>query len=282
MVEIFKGKSALVFGAAQGIGRAVVREFAKRGARVAVADLDFAGAEEAAALIREAGGEAIALKCNVMQSDSLAQAAAAAEAALGEIDIVMNNAGIIQSGNPEDFPFSEWERTIGCNLMGMVRSVEIFLPKMLKRGHGYIVNTASFAGLYPYAANRIPYAVSKAGVINLSENLAIYAIPRGLKISCLIPGPVMTGIANNMKIFSDDVAMRGPGKHLWLKTAEETAIILADGMEAGRIIIPTHGEVRETLLEWAASPDDFIRKQIVAFAAGDIGQPQIDRAKFGL
>jgi NAD(P)-dependent dehydrogenase (short-subunit alcohol dehydrogenase family) len=282
MVEIFKGKSALVFGSAQNIGRAVVREFAKRGARVAVADIDFAGAQETAALIREAGGEAIALKCNVMESASIREAAAAAEAALGEIDIVMNNAGLLHSGNPEDLPFSEWERMIGCNLMGMVRSIEVFLPKMLARGHGYIVNTGSFAGLYPYAASRIPYAVSKAGVIALSENLALYAIPKGVKVSCLCPGPVMTTSANTMKTFSENVPMRGPGTHLWVKGQEEVAIILADGMEADRIIIPTHEEVREALLEWAASPDDFIRKQIAAFAGGDIGQPQIDCAKFGL
>jgi len=282
MSEIFKNKSALVFGAAQNIGRAVVREFSRRGARVAVADLDFEGAQETAALIREAGGEAVALKCDVMHSDSIAEAAAAAEAALGEIDIVMNNAGLLHSGNPEDFPFSEWERMIGCNLMGMVRSIEIFLPKMLARGHGYIVNTGSFAGLYPYAASRLPYAVSKAGVINLTENLALYAIPKGLKVSCLIPGPVMTTSANTMKTFSENVPMRGPGKHLWVKSQEDVATILADGMEADRILIPTHEEVRETLLEWAASPDEFIRKQIATYAAGDIGQPQIDRDKFGL
>ena len=282
MVEIFKGKSALVFGSAQNIGRAVVREFAKRGARVAVADIDFAGAEETAALIRKAGGEAIALKCNVMESASIRAAAAAAEAALGEIDIVMNNAGLLHSGNPEDLPFSEWERMIGCNLMGMVRSIEVFLPKMLARGQGYIVNTGSFAGLYPYAASRIPYAVSKAGVIALSENLALYAIPKGVKVSCLCPGPVMTTSANTMKTFSENVPMRGPGKHLWVKSQEEVATLLADGMEADRIIIPTHEEVRETLLEWATSPDDFIRKQIATFAAGDIGQPQFDRAKFGV
>jgi NAD(P)-dependent dehydrogenase (short-subunit alcohol dehydrogenase family) len=282
MTDIFKGKSALVFGAGRNIGRAIVQEFARRGARVAVADLDFAGAEEGAALIRAAGGEAIALRCNVMQSDSIAETAAAAETALGEIDIVMNNAGLLHSGNPEDFPFSEWERMIDCNLMGMVRSIEVFLPKMLARGHGHIVNTASFAGLYPYAASRIPYAVSKAGVIALSENLAIYAIPKGLKISCLIPGPVMTTSVHGMKTFSENVPMRGPGSHLWLKSQEDVATILADGMQANRILIPTHEDVRETLLEWAASPDAFIRKQIATFAAGDTGQPQIDRAKFGL
>ena len=281
-MSIFTGNNALIFGGGRNIGRAIAREFARRGARVGVADVDFEGATEAAALIQADGGQAVALRCDVTSSDSLREAAAGAEAAFGEIDIVMNNAGLLHSGNPEDFPFSEWERMIGCNLMGMVRSLEIFLPKMLARGSGHIINTASFAGLYPYAASRIPYAVSKAGVIALSENLAIYAIPKGVKVSCLCPGPVMTTSPHGMKTFSENVPMRGPGSHLWLKSQEEVATLLADGMEEGRIMIPTHPEVRTTLLEWAASPDDFIRKQIASFAAGDIGQPQVDRAKFGL
>jgi NAD(P)-dependent dehydrogenase (short-subunit alcohol dehydrogenase family) len=281
-MSIFAGKSALIFGGGLNIGRAVAQEFSRRGARVAVADLNVEGATEAAARIRAEGGEAIALRCDVTDSDSLRAAAAEAEAAFGEIDIVMNNAGILCSGNPEDFPFSEWERVINCNLLSMVRSNEIFLPKMIARGSGHIVNTASFAGLYPYGINRLPYAVSKAGVLNLSQNLALYLMPRGVKVSCLCPGPVMTSIANGLKSFSGNVPMYGPGKHLWVKSQAETATILADGMEAGRIFIPTHEEAFDTMAAWAASPDDFIRAQAAAFAAGDEGRPQFDPAKAGV
>jgi NAD(P)-dependent dehydrogenase (short-subunit alcohol dehydrogenase family) len=273
---VFENKLALIFGSGRNIGRAISREFARRGARVAVADLDLAGAEETAQLVRDDGGEALAFSCDVMSSDSMRQAVAEAERRMGEIDIVMNNAGILHSGWPEDIPIAEWERMISCNLLGMVRSNEIFLPRMIARGHGYIVNTASFAGLYPFAINRIPYAVSKAGVVSMSQNLALYLAPKGVRVSCLCPGPVMTTSVEGMKVFSEGVVMHGPGAHLWVKSQEETAAILADGMSAGRIIIPTHEELWDTLREWAASPDELIRKTSAAFVSGDRGQPKYD------
>jgi len=155
-MAVFQNKTALVFGAGQNIGRAIAREFARRGARVAVADINDAGADEVAGLILEAGGEAIGLGCDVTSSDSVAAAATEAERAFGEVDIVMNNAGILHNGWVEDIPVGEWRRMLDVNLMGMVRSLEVFAPKMIARGAGHIVNTASFAGLYPFAINRIP------------------------------------------------------------------------------------------------------------------------------
>jgi short-subunit dehydrogenase len=106
-----------------------------------------------------------------------------------EPDIVMNNVGAIMNGNPEDVPIGEWERIISLNLMSVVRSNAVWLPKLLARGRGHIVNTASFAGLFPYATSRMPYVVSKAGVIALSESLALYLHPQGIRVSCLCPGP---------------------------------------------------------------------------------------------
>src|SRR5262245_6937742 len=113
----FEGRRALVYGAARGIGRAVAREFARRGAAVAIADIDRAGAEEAAQSIVAGGGQAIGIACDVRQDDSVRAAADAAELRLGEIDIVMNNVGVILSGHPEDIPISEWQRILDLNLM---------------------------------------------------------------------------------------------------------------------------------------------------------------------
>lgn len=278
MSEIFENKAALIYGAGRNIGRAVAREFARRRARVAVADLDAEGAAETARLIQEEGGEALSVGCDVTQAQSVRAAAEAAERAFGEIDIVMNNAGILHSGYPEDIPLAEWERMLSVNLLGMVRSLEVFLPKMIARGGGHIVNTASFAGLYPFAINRIPYAVSKAGVVSMSQNLALYLAPKGVRVSCLCPGPVMTTSVESMKVFTEPVVMHGPGAHLQVKSQVETARILADGMCAGRIIIPTHEEIWDTLQHWAAGPDDYIRKICEGFAAGDRGQPGFDPA----
>jgi len=95
----FQNKTALLFGAAQGIGRAVALEFARRGARIAIADINVAAAEETAASVAAAGGKAISLACDVTSEQSVRDAAQQAESRLGQIDIVMNNVGVIINGN---------------------------------------------------------------------------------------------------------------------------------------------------------------------------------------
>jgi NAD(P)-dependent dehydrogenase (short-subunit alcohol dehydrogenase family) len=269
----FENKNALVIGAGRNIGRAIALEFSRRGARVAVADLDPIGADETAQLITAAGGTATAIACDVTSADAVAQTVATAEQVLGALDIHMNNAGIIHSGNPEDFPAAEWERMFSVNFFGAVRANAVVLPRMLARGRGYIVNTASFAGLYPYAINRIPYAASKAALVSMSENLAISLLPRGIRVSCLCPGPTMTTSTMGMKPWSDGVILRGPGDNLELRSQEHAATVLADGMCAGRIIIPTHEAGWDIMQRHTASPDDFVRSKIAEFAAGNSGLP---------
>jgi NAD(P)-dependent dehydrogenase (short-subunit alcohol dehydrogenase family) len=271
----FANKSALIYGAAKGIGRAVAFEFARRGARVAIADIDKGLAEEAAAAIVRQGGQAVALRCDVMSELSVREAGIAAEISLGAIDIVMNNVGAIVNGNPEDIPLGEWERIMSLNFMSVVRSNAVFLPKMLARGSGHIVNTASFAGLYPFAASRMPYVAAKAAVVALSESLALYLHPRGIRVSCLCPGPVMTSVMDGMKTWSANAVLRGPGSQLDIKTVEHVAATLADGMRAGRIIISTHEEVWQVLREHWAAPDAFIQHKIEEFARGDDGRPRL-------
>jgi NAD(P)-dependent dehydrogenase (short-subunit alcohol dehydrogenase family) len=271
----FAESAALVIGGGRNIGRAIALEFARRGARVAVADFDLTGAEETAALVRENGGEAIGLRCDVASEGSIRGAADEAERRLGAMDIVVNNAGILSGGNPEDIPLAAWQRMMDINFFGMVRSNEVFLPRMLAQERGHIVYTASFAGLYPFASSRVHYAASKAAVISMAENMALYLMPKGIKVSCLCPGPVMTTSIHGMEHFSKDYIMRAPGSELTVKSQEETAKILADGMRDGRIIIPTHDEVWSTLSELAASPDAFIRKKNAEFESGDSGKPQV-------
>ena len=208
------------------------------------------------------------------RDESVRDAAAEAERRIGEIDIVMNNVGVILSGNPEDIPIAEWQRILNLNLLSMIRSNDVFVPKMIARGSGHIVNTASFAGLYPYATNRMPYVASKAAVVALSESLALYLHPKGVRVSCLCPGPVMTQVTKGMKEWSANVAMRGPGSQFKLLVPEDVAVILADGMRDGRVIIPTHDEVWPVIQRHAASPDQFIQEKIDEFARGELGLPR--------
>ena len=269
----FEGGTALIYGAAQGIGAAVALEFASRGARVAIADINLAGAEETASAIMAAGGHAVAIACDVTDEASVRAAADRGEQALGPIDIVMNNVGAIVNGDPEDIPTGEWRRIIDLDLFSMIHSNQVFLPRMIARGRGHIVNTGSFAGLYPYASSRIPYVAAKAAVIAMSENLALHLHPRGVRVSCFCPGPVATNVIGAMKNWSPNTPMRGPGRELRIITAQEAARILADGMIAGRVIIPTDAAVWEILRRHAADPDAFVAEKIAAFEAGDMGMP---------
>jgi NAD(P)-dependent dehydrogenase (short-subunit alcohol dehydrogenase family) len=274
----FAGANALIFGGAKGIGRAVAMEWAQRGARLVIADLDEASAQQTAADIGAAGGTAIALKANVLSDESIAETADAAAAAFGAVDIVMNNVGAMLNGHPEDIPYAEWQRIMDLNYLAAVRGCKHFMPLFLTRGRGHIVTTASFAGLYPYAASRLPYAASKAATISMTQNLALYLEPKGIRVSCLMPGPVMTNITDSMTSWTEDCPMRGPGSETRLMMPEELAVVLANGMRDGRIMIPSDPVAFDIIKRWAENPDAFIRSKIAEFAAGERGIPAVPDA----
>jgi NAD(P)-dependent dehydrogenase (short-subunit alcohol dehydrogenase family) len=271
----FTGANALIFGGGKGIGKAVAEEWARRGAHIAVADIDRAAADEAAQAISSSGGRAFPLPADVTCDDSVAAAVTAAEEEFGQVDILMNNVGAALNGHPEDIPISEWRRITELNYFGTIRATALLLPKMLARKSGFIVNTASFAGLYPYAASRMPYAASKAAVISLSQSLALYLEPQGIRVSCLIPGPVLTDIMSSMTSWTEDCPLRGPGAELEMIMPEQLAVTLADGMAEGQILIPSHQEVWSIIRRWSENPDLFIRSKIRDFENGDLGRPSI-------
>jgi len=278
----FAGANALIFGGAKGIGRAVAMEWAKRGSSVAVADIDKAAAGETAAAIQAAGGRAIAMQTDVGSEEAIAAAAALTESELGEISIVMNNVGVMLNGHPLDIPMEEWHRIFALNYFSIIRSNAVFLPKFLERGSGHIVCTASYAGLFPYAAGRLPYASSKAAIISLCENLAILTEPKGVRISCLIPGPTATAITDGMTNWTPDLPMYSPGKETVLITPQRLAVTLADGMCDGRILVPAGEEAFDILRRHANDPDAFVRAKIAEFAAGDYGTPTVPEAMLKL
>jgi NAD(P)-dependent dehydrogenase (short-subunit alcohol dehydrogenase family) len=274
----FSGRNALLFGGAKGIGRAIALEWARRGARVAVADIDEDAARATAAEIVAAGGAALALGADVLDDASVAAAVVAAEAALGPLDILLNNVGAMLNGHPEDIPMAEWQRMMDLNYFGTLRGIQAVLPAFLERGRGHVVNTASFAGLYPYAASRIPYAAAKAAVISLSQNLALYLEPQGLRVTCLVPGPVLTGVMDAMTTWTEDCPMRGPGAELELMLPEEVAVVLSDAMVQGAVLVPSDGAAWDIVTRWAASPDAVLRAKAADFDRGETGTPRIGEA----
>ena len=112
----------------------------------------------------------------------------------------------------------------------------------------------------------------------MTESLAIYLQPQGIRVSCLIPGPVMTGVLDTMTSWTPDCPMRGPGSELEIKRVDDVAITLANGMRDGKVLIPTDEKAWDIIRRWAASPDAFIQAKIEQFASGDSGLPIVPPA----
>jgi len=180
----------------------------------------------------------------------------AAVTRFGRVDIVMNNAGIIMLGAPQDIPVEAWRRALDVNVLSVARSIRVFLPGLLAQGRGHVVNTASTSGLWAYSDDRLPYAASKAAVIALSESLALYAVPRGVGVTCLCPGPVRTNIAEQVRVFGTPGPIQPPPLPL-IDAADVGAQVVA-AIRNGTFFLPTHDEVRGIVRERGADPEGFL------------------------
>ena len=186
-------KVVVVTGGASGIGRALCVRFAQAGARgVVVADLDEAGALALAATLHDPAGRAVGLglAVDVSVEPQVQALVAAATEHFGQVDVFCSNAGIIARLD-EDAPNAEWQRHWDVNLMGHVYAARAVLPQMLARGEGYLLQTASAAGLLSQV-NAAPYSVSKHAAVGFAEWLAIAHGDQGIRVSCLCPQGVLT------------------------------------------------------------------------------------------
>ena len=181
-------KVIIVTGAASGIGKALAERFATDRARaVVVADLDGAGAEAVAAGI---GPAALGLKVDVSNEAEVQQLVQAATERFGRVDVFCSNAGIIVRAD-EDASNAQWQRHWDVNLMAHVYAARAVLPQMLARGEGYLLQTASAAGLLSQV-NAAPYSVTKHAAVGFAEWLSIAYGAQGIRVSCLCPQGVLT------------------------------------------------------------------------------------------
>jgi len=192
------GKSVFITGAASGMGRATAELFADEGAGVAVTDIDATGAEEVAAAIRAAGGNAIAFGLDVGDAAQIEQTIAAAAAALGGLDILINNAGVSLGGkvDSEDYE-ATFERALNVMLTAHARSIRHALPHLRKSGEGRIVNIASTEALGA-TANISPYTAAKHGVVGLTRSLAMELARDAITVNCVCPGSTLTGMTGGI------------------------------------------------------------------------------------
>ncbi len=195
-MELRAGQSAVVTGAAGGIGLALAERFADSGLNVVMADVDAAALATAAARVRDRGVEAHEIICDVSDETSVQAMAASAIERFGQVHVVCNNAGVTSPADAWTGPLSSWQWVLGVNLWGVIHGVRAFLPHLMANGEGHIVNTASIAGLLPgFGAS---YDAGKHAVVALTEDLYREMQSSGLAIgvSVLCPGWVRTGIVD--------------------------------------------------------------------------------------
>ncbi|WP_158373763.1 SDR family NAD(P)-dependent oxidoreductase [Cellulosimicrobium cellulans] len=185
------GTCALVTGAAKGIGRATATAFARAGAVVLLLDVDEAGGGAAAEEIVRAGGTAMFQRADVADAEQVDGAVSAFEAVHGGVDVLVNNAALVNPGTVDTMSEASWAAVIGVNLTGTFLVSRRVLPSMQARGRGVILNLASITGLVG-RAGRPAYCASKGGIIALSRAMAVDHGPAGVRVNAVCPSGVET------------------------------------------------------------------------------------------
>lgn len=183
------GKNALITGGGSGIGRAMALAFVAEGARVFVADMRGADAEETVRQVVQAGGDAAAFQADVSRSADVQAMIAACLDRLSRIDVLCNNAGIGSTQSVVDTPEDVWEAVFAVNVRGMFLCCKYAIPHMIEAGGGVIVNTASVAGLVGLK-NRAAYCASKGAVVSLTRAMAVDHVQQKIRCNCICPGTV--------------------------------------------------------------------------------------------
>ena len=256
------GKTALVTGGGSGIGMGLAKELARRGASVAIADINLENARRVAGEIQAAGGAAAAFQCDVCERESIRALKDQANAAFGPILLVCANAGATSFDPLADMSDDDVDWIIQVNLMGVMHTTRTFLPDMVAAREGHILATASMAGLVPgWIPAHAPYSAAKAGIIGLMMNLALELKAYNVRTTSYCPG----GVASNMKANNSlyrPARFGGPGsgevqiseasanaKGMDFYTPESVAPMVLRAIENNRPFVFDHPEQRRIFRE---------------------------------
>ena len=186
-----QGQVAIVTGAGRGIGRATALELARLGADIVIAELDAGGADKTAALVKDLGRHAVVVPTDVTKRADLATMVERTRAALGRIDVLVNNAGIYRAAATLDVTEEHWDAIMTINAKAVFFATQAVLPVMIAQKSGSIVSLASMAGKIGSRTN-LPYNASKAAVISMTKSLALAHAADGIRVNCVCPGFVET------------------------------------------------------------------------------------------
>ena len=229
-----KGKNGFITGAASGIGRSLALELAREGMNLYITDINLEGLENVKKEVEDIGVKVFSHKCDVSKFEDWEECEENFRSNLGEIDLLINNAGIAIGGSILELTLEDWEKVMGVNLWSIIYSLKTFVPRMLARGSGHIVNVSSGAGIFG-SPEPLPYVTTKFAVVGLSETLFGSLNGMGINVSVICPWIIATDIWNISE----------------LKVPQK----LIEDVGAKKIE-KMMNEVREGFLEIAVSPDD--------------------------
>jgi NAD(P)-dependent dehydrogenase (short-subunit alcohol dehydrogenase family) len=233
-MQRLEGKSALITGAASGIGKAIAERLVQEGAAVLITDVAAEGLEKTASALRDAGGDVEARVSDVSDAGSVEETVAAAVARFDKLDALCNVAGILRWDNTHEINVDQWNRVLAVNLTGTMLMCRYSIPHLIET-KGAIVNMASTAALagQPFGA---AYAASKAGVVALTRNIAIDYGHIGLRCNAIAPGSINTGMTQqvefpegaNLKLLKRIMSLPGFGFAGPEKVASVAAMLVSD------------------------------------------------------
>jgi NAD(P)-dependent dehydrogenase (short-subunit alcohol dehydrogenase family) len=244
------GKHVVVTGAGSGIGRACARRFASEGARVVVADLNL---EPVEAVAKEIGG--LAVQTDVGRESAIKDLIARARDSGGPIDLFFSNAGVPGPPGGPEAPDDELQATWEVNVMAHIWAARELVPEMVKRGDGYLLSTASAAGLLTQVS-ALAYSITKHAAVALAEWLSITYADAGIKVSCLCPQAVRTPM---LELALEDPIGAAPLLAGGLIEPEDVAAAVVEGVRDERFLILPHADVAQYLALKGAEPERWLR-----------------------
>jgi len=237
-MNLFEAKVAVITGAGSGIGRALAVNLAKKGAKLALSDIDAEGLAETVSQAEALGADVKSDRLNVAEREAVLDYAEAVVAHFGEVHQVYNNAGIAYNGDVENSEFKDIERIIDVDFWGVVNGTKAFLPHVIASGDGHIINISSLFGLIA-VPGQSAYNAAKFAVRGFTEALhqEMLVAKHPVKVTCVHPGGIKTAVARNATVANDQNAQTFAeffDKRLALHSPEMAAETIIDGVRQGR------------------------------------------------